>query len=47
MNADGLLTKAEKGLDSLNVSKKYTDSALKWLKSWLTDNSFKNYACTA
>ncbi len=43
MNVDGLLTKAGNGLNSLNVSKKYTDSALKWLKSWLTESDFKDY----
>jgi phosphoglucomutase/phosphomannomutase len=44
MNVDGLLKDAENGLESLNVSKKYSDSALKWLKIWLTDNAFKDYA---
>ena len=44
MNVDGLLAKAEDGLDSLNVSKKYTDSALKWLGVWLTDEAFEEYA---
>jgi phosphoglucomutase/phosphomannomutase len=38
-----MLTKAGNGLNSLDVSKKYTDSALKWLKSWLTDSDFKDY----
>ena len=44
MKVDGLLTKAENGLNSLSVSKKYTDSALKWLRIWLTENAFKDYA---
>ena len=44
MNVDGLLAKTEDGLDSLNVSKKYTDSALKWLGVWLTDEAFEEYA---
>ena len=43
MNVDGLLAKAEDGLDSLNISKKYTDSALKWLRIWLTDEAFEEY----
>ena len=43
MNVDGLLTKAGNGLKSLNVSKKYTDSALKWLKIWLTESDFEDY----
>ena len=43
MNVDGLLTKARNGLNSLDVSKKYTDSALKWLKSWLTESDFIDY----
>ena len=43
MNMDGLLTRAENGFDSLKVSKKYVDSALKWLKIWLTDDSFNDY----
>lgn len=43
MNVDGLLTEAESGFDSLKVSKKYVASALKWLKIWLTDDSFNDY----
>jgi len=43
MNVDGLLTNAENGLNSLGVSKKYVDSALKWLRIWLTDKTFKDY----
>ena len=44
MKVDGLLTKAEKGLDSLKVSRKYIDSTLKWLRIWLTDKAFRDYA---
>jgi phosphoglucomutase/phosphomannomutase len=44
MNMDSLLTKAENGLNTLNVSKTYVDSALKWLKTWLTDDAFSEYA---
>ena len=43
MNRDGLLTQAKGGFDSLEVSKKYVDSALKWLKIWLTDDAFSDY----
>jgi len=43
-NVDSLLTKAESGFDSLNVSQKYVDSALKWIKIWLTDEAYKDYA---
>jgi phosphoglucomutase/phosphomannomutase len=43
MNVDGLLTKAENGLNSLNVSKRYVDSASKWLRTWLTDDAFSDY----
>lgn len=43
IKVDGLLTNAENGLDSLKVSQKYVDSALKWLKIWLTDGAFKDY----
>ncbi len=42
-NVDGLLTQAKSGLDSLEVSKKYADSAMKWLKVWLTDDAFSDY----
>ena len=42
-NANALLNKAEIGFNSLEISKKYVDSALKWLETWLTDDSFKDY----
>jgi hypothetical protein len=42
-NAKALLNKTENGFNSLEVSKKYVNSALKWLKTWLTENSFKDY----
>ena len=42
-NANALLNKTEHGFNSLEVSKKYVDSALKWLATWLTDDSFKDY----
>ena len=43
INRDDLLAKAKSGFDSLEVSKKYLDSALKWLEVWLTDDAFKDY----
>ena len=42
-NVDGLLTQAKSGIDSLEVSKKYVDSAMKWLGIWLTDDVFSDY----
>ncbi|MEE4266194.1 MAG: phospho-sugar mutase [Desulfobacteraceae bacterium] len=43
MNVDGLLARAKSGFDSLAVSKKYVDSAMKWLNVWLTDDAFSDY----
>ena len=42
-NANAILNKTKHGFNSLEVSKKYVDSALKWLATWLTDDSFKDY----
>ena len=42
-NAKALLNKTENGFNTLQVSKKYVDSALKWLETWLTDDAFKDY----
>jgi len=42
-NVNSLLNKTENGFNSLEVSKKYVDSALKWLETWLTDDTFKDY----
>ena len=42
-NANALLNKTKHGFNSLEVSKKYVDSALKWLATWLTDDSFRDY----
>ncbi|MGD9326743.1 MAG: phospho-sugar mutase [Desulfobacterales bacterium] len=42
-NTKALLNKTENGFNTLNVSKKYVDSSLKWLKTWLTDDAFKDY----
>ena len=43
INRDDLLTEAESGFEGLKISQKYVDSALKWLKIWLTDDAFKDY----
>ena len=43
INSKALLDKTENGFKSLAVSKKYVNSALKWLETWLTDDSFKDY----
>jgi len=43
INAHALLNKTENGFKRLAVSEKYVNSALKWLKIWLTDTSFKDY----
>ena len=43
INRDDLLTRAKTGFDSLAVSEKYVDSAMKWLKVWLTENAFSDY----
>ena len=42
-NAKALLNKTENGFNRLQVSRKYVDSALKWLDTWLTDDAFKDY----
>lgn len=39
-----LLKKTKDGFGTLTVSEKYIDSAFKWLKIWLTDDAFKDYA---
>ncbi len=31
------------GFKSLDISKKYTDSAIKWINIWLTENMFEEY----
>jgi phosphoglucomutase/phosphomannomutase len=38
-----LLEKTRAGFKSLNIADKYKQSALKWLKVWLTDDAFKDY----
>ncbi len=42
-NLKTLLDKTETGFNSLEVSKKYVTSALKWLETWLTEDNFKDY----
>ena len=42
-NTKALLNKTENGFNTLKVSKKYVDSSLKWLETWLTDDAFKDY----
>jgi phosphoglucomutase len=42
-NANTLLNKTKHGFNSLEVSEKYVNSALKWLATWLTDDAFKDY----
>jgi phosphoglucomutase len=43
MDTKKLIAKAKDGFNSLEVPEKYIDSALKWLKVWLTDSAFKEY----
>jgi phosphoglucomutase/phosphomannomutase len=44
MKAEGLLDRAVTGLADLDISDAYKESALKWLKIWLTDSIFADYA---
>ncbi len=43
MDTEALLKHAKKGFANLEVSEKYTRSALRWLEIWLTDNVFTGY----
>jgi len=43
MTADPWMAKAKNGFNTLDVSKKYINSALKWLDVWLTDPAFSEY----
>ena len=38
-----LVEKAKNGFNTLGVSEKYTNSAIKWLETWLTDDMFTEY----
>ena len=44
MDAKALLKNTEDGFRNLEISETYVDSALKWLKVWLTDDAFGGYA---
>jgi len=37
------IAKVKDGFNTLNVSKKYVDAALKWLEVWLSDQMFSDY----
>jgi phosphoglucomutase/phosphomannomutase len=43
MNTNAWVTKAKDGFNTLDVSEKYINSALKWLEVWLTDQAFSEY----
>jgi phosphoglucomutase/phosphomannomutase len=42
-DSDAVIKSAEEGFGTLSVSKKYTESAIKWLEIWLTDEAFEDY----
>lgn len=42
-NINELLDKSKKGFEKLDLPQKYKDSALFWLKKWLTEPDFKEY----
>src|SRR5210317_1345327 len=43
MNTNTWAAKAKDGFNTLDVSEKYINSALKWLDVWLTDQAFSEY----
>jgi phosphoglucomutase/phosphomannomutase len=43
MDANTWITKAKDGFNTLDVSEKYSQSALKWLEVWLSDEAFTDY----
>jgi len=43
MNTETLVAQAKDGFNTLDVSEKYINSALKWLEVWLTDKTFTDY----
>ena len=43
MDTQSLITKAKDGFNTLDVSEKYVNSALKWLEVWLNDEMFSDY----
>jgi phosphoglucomutase/phosphomannomutase len=42
-NANALIEIAKNGFNTLSISSKYIDSAIHFLKIWLTDDQFKDY----
>ena len=43
MDKNAWVAKAKDGFNTLDVSEKYINSALKWLEVWLTDDAFSDY----
>ena len=43
MTTSAQLTKAKDGFNTLDVSQKYVEAALKWLEIWLSDQMFADY----
>jgi phosphoglucomutase/phosphomannomutase len=43
MKINARVAKAKDGFNTLDVSEKYINSALKWLEVWLTDQAFSDY----
>jgi phosphoglucomutase/phosphomannomutase len=43
MATNAFIQKAKNGFNTLDVSEKYVDAALKWLEVWLTDPAFDEY----
>ncbi len=43
MNTNAWVAKAKNGFNTLDVSEKYINSALKWLEVWLSDEAFTDY----
>ena len=43
MSTNPWVAKVKDGFNTLDVSEKYINSALKWLETWLTDQAFSDY----
>jgi phosphoglucomutase/phosphomannomutase len=43
MEAEKLLESVKTGFANLKISEKYKESALDWLRTWLTESIYKNY----
>jgi hypothetical protein len=43
MTTNAWVAKAKDGFNTLDVSEKYINPALKWLEVWLTDEAFADY----